>query len=225
MSFVSGSALARTKVNFQFQQEITATAATAALVEEQTKKQRNKKMSQQSAASKKKSDKNFHVLGMQWSSYVSPDAMLYRNYVASSCNSIPDDQAQDGDADADHRDDEYIQNSVDEEINNANSVKGLSVVKSFIDDSAVSDDNTSGGIPDVAVAVSSRKIKNTDTSPSDILFRTHHYDFKMVPNDKFFEFCGRRNGFFVELKILKQDREQKPSRARRGENCLNLHKQ
>ncbi|KAL9656847.1 hypothetical protein ABK040_004381 [Willaertia magna] len=58
---------------------------------------------------------------------------------------------------------------------------------------------------DVQVTVTSRKIKNQKESPKDILFRTHHYEFLLEPNELFYKLKGNNQNsrFFVELKLLK----------------------
>jgi hypothetical protein len=55
---------------------------------------------------------------------------------------------------------------------------------------------------DVDIRVTSRKIKNQTVSPPDILFRTHHYEFEMKPNQKFLS-CYQKGRYVVELKLLK----------------------
>lgn len=56
----------------------------------------------------------------------------------------------------------------------------------------------------VDIFVSSRKLKNQENSPSDMLFRTHQYEFKIIPNKQFFEWSGRKSGHIVELKLFKK---------------------
>lgn len=52
--------------------------------------------------------------------------------------------------------------------------------------------------------MSSRGLKDEESSPSNVLFRTHQYDIQVSPTDKFFDWAGRKNGFFLELKLFKQ---------------------
>ncbi|KAL0477212.1 hypothetical protein AKO1_005875 [Acrasis kona] len=60
------------------------------------------------------------------------------------------------------------------------------------------------------IEVYSRKIKNLEKSPSDILFRTHQYEFKVQPDSKFWDWAGSKYGFVMDLKIFK----------RREDNCI-----
>jgi hypothetical protein len=57
---------------------------------------------------------------------------------------------------------------------------------------------------ELQIKVYSRKIKNLDESPHDILFRTHQYEFRVEPNHKFFDWAGSRHGFVMDLKIFKK---------------------
>ncbi len=65
------------------------------------------------------------------------------------------------------------------------------------------------------VEVYSRKIKNLEHSPPDRLFRTHQYEFRVTPNDRFFDWAGTKHGFVMDLKIFKKkeltDRRNKAS--------------
>ena len=57
----------------------------------------------------------------------------------------------------------------------------------------------------VDILVSSRKLKNEETSPTEVLFKTHSYEIKMIPNEYFFEWNGgRKSGYTVELKLFKK---------------------
>ncbi|KAF0981313.1 hypothetical protein FDP41_012573 [Naegleria fowleri] len=78
-------------------------------------------------------------------------------------------------------------------------LKWMNQIESSIVDSSTRD-------ADVMVQVSSRKIKNQEESPNNILFRTHHYEFRLEPNQSFFKLKGNSDTssrFFVELKLLK----------------------
>lgn len=55
----------------------------------------------------------------------------------------------------------------------------------------------------------SRKIKELEKPPNDVLFRTHHYEFEIKPTRDFFIWCGRRSGFVVDLKLFKRHLLQK----------------
>eukprot|EP01080_Neovahlkampfia_damariscottae_P002655 gene2655-3852_t len=58
---------------------------------------------------------------------------------------------------------------------------------------------------DVTVEVISRKIKNIEQSPSNVLFRTHQYEFVIKPNEEFLKMCGeKKRGYFVDLKLFKK---------------------
>ncbi len=70
-------------------------------------------------------------------------------------------------------------------------------------------------VPDIKIQVASRKIKNQEISPPDILFRTHHYDIKLEPNKSFFDWAGGKNErFFVELRLLKRENSTKEKVSR-----------
>eukprot|EP01080_Neovahlkampfia_damariscottae_P004369 gene4369-7725_t len=58
----------------------------------------------------------------------------------------------------------------------------------------------------IEIIVLSRKLKGANESPSDILFRSHHYDFELRPSEKFYN-CHQkgRSGFFVELKLFRNN--------------------
>eukprot|EP01080_Neovahlkampfia_damariscottae_P002031 gene2031-1538_t len=56
---------------------------------------------------------------------------------------------------------------------------------------------------DLKISVSSRKIKNQEESPSNILFRTHHYDFLIKPNENFVNFYGKDAKFAGELQLVR----------------------
>lgn len=57
----------------------------------------------------------------------------------------------------------------------------------------------------VDILVSSRKLKNEETSPTEVLFKTHSYEIKLIPNEHFFEWNGgRKSGYTVELKLFKK---------------------
>ncbi|KAL9645412.1 hypothetical protein ABK040_002611 [Willaertia magna] len=57
----------------------------------------------------------------------------------------------------------------------------------------------------VDILVSSRKLKNEESSPPEVLFKTHSYELRLVPNENFFQWNGgRRSGYIVELKLFKK---------------------
>jgi hypothetical protein len=56
---------------------------------------------------------------------------------------------------------------------------------------------------DVDILVSSRKLKGDVTSPPDMLFRTHLYEFRIVPSAEFLEWMNAA-GYFVELRLYKK---------------------
>jgi hypothetical protein len=55
-----------------------------------------------------------------------------------------------------------------------------------------------------SISMFSRKIKELEEPPNDVLFRTHHYEFEIRPTKEFFTWCGRRSGFVVDLKLFKR---------------------
>eukprot|EP01027_Heterolobosea_sp_BB2_P016849 GEZU01023925.1.p1 GENE.GEZU01023925.1~~GEZU01023925.1.p1 ORF type:complete len:352 (-),score=81.23 GEZU01023925.1:638-1693(-) len=63
----------------------------------------------------------------------------------------------------------------------------------------------------VNISVMSRKLKDVESSPSGVLFRTHQYEFILSPNEKFFEWAGRRSGFMTELKLFKKKHDSTQS--------------
>jgi len=54
------------------------------------------------------------------------------------------------------------------------------------------------------ISVFSRKLKGIDQSPSNVLFRTHNYDFTILPNAQLLQWAGRDNGFHVTLTLFKR---------------------
>ena len=57
----------------------------------------------------------------------------------------------------------------------------------------------------VDILVTSRKLKNEESSPTEVLFKTHSYEIKLIPNEHFFEWNGgRKSGYSVELKLFKK---------------------
>ena len=57
--------------------------------------------------------------------------------------------------------------------------------------------------PNIEVIVSSRKLKGTEASPPDVLFRTHQYEIRLLPNQAFFDWGGgRKSGYMVDLKLF-----------------------
>lgn len=55
------------------------------------------------------------------------------------------------------------------------------------------------------ILLSSRKLKGGEESPKNVLFRTHQYDFLIIPSEAFFQNQGgKRGGYFFELKLFKK---------------------
>jgi hypothetical protein len=56
---------------------------------------------------------------------------------------------------------------------------------------------------EVDILVSSRKLKGDIESPPDMLFRTHLYEFRIIPTAEFLEWMNAA-GYFVELRLFKK---------------------
>lgn len=91
--------------------------------------------------------------------------------------------------------------------------RGLDLLKQFVGDDFADKRHiievqwfgptlTSDDVPQIEIVMSSRKIKHADASPPDTLFRTHLYEFRLIPNAAFWDWAGGQKArFHVELKL------------------------
>ncbi|EFC39754.1 predicted protein [Naegleria gruberi] len=76
----------------------------------------------------------------------------------------------------------------------------------------------------VDILVTSRKLKNEETSPTEVLFKTHSYEIKLIPNEYFFEWNGgKKSGYNVELKLFKKAVSGKKKKGEESQEVYNEH--
>jgi len=69
--------------------------------------------------------------------------------------------------------------------------------------------------PQVSILLVSKPVKGLDEGhPSNILFKTHIYEIRIVPSEQFLKWAEKRQGFFGELQLYRKKRvEEEPNKV------------
>ena len=89
--------------------------------------------------------------------------------------------------------------------------KRVSVAMEWFGFDVIDDISNSENQPQVSILLISKAVKGLEVLPSNVLFKTHIYEIRVVPNEKFFEWTQRKYGFSGELQLFRKKRVEEDS--------------